>query len=163
MEAVAPPAGPRQKRCSLAELDATGCQAEVSFFSFPDRQFWRSGALAWMSFPDPVPTPTPPPRYAYVPLTDEEWSMVAPHWPTFNQAKTGARDIVNALLMIASTGCVWNDVAEFATGEAIHGADACEGRNFGGGTEGTLNAPEGDLRLGDPFPSCCRIAALLST
>ena len=73
--------------------------------------------LRWMSSPDPMPTP-PPPRYTYVPLSDEEWSMVAPHWPTFNQSKTNPRDIVNALLMVASTGCGWGEISEFATGEA---------------------------------------------
>ena len=73
--------------------------------------------LRWMSSPDPVPTP-PPPRYQYVPLSDSEWEAISPHWPTFNQSRTNPRDIVNALLMVASTGCGWGDVSEFATGEA---------------------------------------------
>ena len=74
--------------------------------------------LRWMSSPDPVPTPPPPPRYQYVPLSDSEWVAISPHWPTFNQSRTNPRDIVNALLMKAATGCSWGDVSAYATVEA---------------------------------------------
>ena len=76
------------------------------------------GTLAWLSKPAAPPATPPPPRYAYDPLTDAEWSAVSPHWPTFNQSKTSPRDIVNALLMVTSTGCGWNDVAAYATVES---------------------------------------------
>ena len=36
----------------------------------------------------------------------------------FNQSKTNPRDIVNALLMKAATGCSWGDVSAYATVEA---------------------------------------------
>ena len=76
------------------------------------------GTLAWLSEPAAPPATPPPPRYAYVPLTDAEWSAVSPHWPVANQARTSPRDIVNALLMIASSGCGWGDVGKFSTVEA---------------------------------------------
>ena len=76
--------------------------------------------LAWMWAPKEEATspPPPPPRHQYVPLTDAEWSAISPHWPTANQARTSPRNIVNSLLMMASTGCSWNDVEAYATVEA---------------------------------------------
>ena len=78
------------------------------------------GTLAWMSEPPPMEaSPPPPSRYAYAPLSGDEWEAIAPHWPTHNQARTTPRDIVNGLLKIASTGCGWRDAPEFATDEAL--------------------------------------------
>ena len=76
--------------------------------------------LAWMSQP---PNPPQEPlniltRYQFVPLSDAEWEVISPHWPTANQSKTRPRDIANALLMTASTSCGWGDVAAYATAEA---------------------------------------------
>ena len=74
--------------------------------------------LAWMWSPtDEAPT-TPVARYPYEPLTDAEWEIISPHWPAANQASTPPRNIVDALLKIASTGCGWGNVSEFATTEA---------------------------------------------
>ena len=77
------------------------------------------GTLAWMSEPPSPIQVSPPTRYAYAPLTDDEWEAIAPHWPTHNQARTTPRDIVNGLLKIASTGCGWRDASEFASDEAL--------------------------------------------
>ena len=79
------------------------------------------GTLSWMSQPPPpiVEPAEIPPRYVYAPLTDNEWEVISPHWPTHNQARTAPRDIVNGLLKIASTGCGWRDAPEFATDEAL--------------------------------------------
>ena len=77
--------------------------------------------LRWMSLPPPLivePVPIPP-RYVYSPLTDDEWDAVSPHWPTFNQARTDPRAIVNGLMKIASTSCGWRGAAEFGTDEAL--------------------------------------------
>ena len=75
--------------------------------------------LVWMSQP-PIPQvpANVPPRYQFVPLSDDEWEIISPHWPTYNQARTHPRSIVNALLKIAATGCGWNGAEEFATEEA---------------------------------------------
>ena len=81
----------------------------------------ESGTLAWMTAPkaEALPTPTPPrDRYQYEALADAEWEAIRPHWPAHNQASTHPRAIVNALLKIASTGCGWNHVSEFASPEA---------------------------------------------
>ena len=44
-------------------------------------------------------------------LTDEEWLLLQPHMPPANRIgrprKTDLREVVNALLYIASTGCQW--------------------------------------------------------
>ena len=73
--------------------------------------------MAWI-YEEPPPPATPPPRYQYEPLSDSEWEVISPHWPMFNQSKTNPRDIVNALLMKAATGCSWGDVSAYATVEA---------------------------------------------
>ena len=74
--------------------------------------------LRWIGEDAASPLP-PPPRYKYDALTDEEWEVISPYWPSFNQASTAPRDIVNALLKISSTGCGWGDAGEFASAEAI--------------------------------------------
>lgn len=76
--------------------------------------------MAWMSEPPTVAQllAPPPPRYAYERLSDQEWAVVSPHWPSATQANTSPRNIIDALLKLASTGCPWNVVADLAPPEA---------------------------------------------
>lgn len=74
--------------------------------------------LSWMTVPPPEAPAPPLSRFKYDPLSDAEWEVIAPHWPSANQASTAPRAIVNALLMKASTGCGWGHVAEIASPEA---------------------------------------------
>lgn len=77
------------------------------------------GTLGWMNDPLPTKVVEPPPRFPYDPLTDDEWEVICPLWPVFNQARTEPRSIVNGLLKIASTDCGWRGAQEFATDEAL--------------------------------------------
>ncbi len=76
--------------------------------------------MTWL-FEPPIVTqalPPPRPRYAYERLSDQEWAVISPHWPSATQANTSPRNIVDALLKLASTGCPWNAVADLAPPEA---------------------------------------------